>query len=105
MLQMANKAQVGGFVFPKAMTLVPIFVFADELLIMSMAAIGLQQQLHAKQCHQIVKEKNLHKRVHELGLQEKQWDLTFIEKISQRQLACSNQRFVLKSMCAKSSAV
>ncbi len=29
------------------MTLVPILLFADELLIMSMAATGLQQQLDA----------------------------------------------------------
>ena len=47
MLQMANKAQVGSFILPKVMTLVPILVFADEMLNMSTAAIGLQQQLDA----------------------------------------------------------
>jgi len=45
MLHMANRAQVGGFALPKVMTLVPIVLFADDQLIMSMAAIGLQQQL------------------------------------------------------------
>ena len=82
--QELGDAQVCSFVFPKAMILVLIFLSADELLIMSMAAVGFQQQLHAKQCHRIVKESNLHKRVHVLGLQEKQWDSTFIGKISQR---------------------
>ena len=47
MLQMANKAQVGSFILPKVMTLLPILLLADEMLIMSTAAIGLQQQLDA----------------------------------------------------------
>ena len=51
---MANKAQVGSFILPKplgvgpkVMTLMPILLLADEMLIMSTAAVGLQQQLDA----------------------------------------------------------
>ncbi len=55
---------IPGWHTPKLMKLV---LFADELLIMSMAATGLQQQLEAGQDFCSVKEHLLH--VHNYGAQ------------------------------------
>jgi len=66
-------------------------LFADELLIMSMVATGLQQQLDARQdfcSYQIIQGHVLHK--YGAGTPRTKVRLDLNEKVSQRQVARSN---------------
>ena len=84
MLQMAHKAQNGSFILPTVMTLMPILLLADEMLIMSTAAIGLNNSLMPNYYSVTKLSRNTSYTNMVLGLYEKLWDFISIEQVTQR---------------------